>query len=218
MSTEEDCILRVKSILVSDAAVKIDFYVGPIHVDFPGFASVLVRIGAKELGNPGIGFEFGNVPPGAAAAYDNDDDVFRFPDTNYGGTPAQRAVIIHESVHAMRDIWGATIDTPSGPMETTDTMDEAAAYIAESLFRLYEKTPGKGEWLTDGLRVKADAIAKSIMDRKGAVVSDHDVDTMQDLVASNRVYRNMGVTRKTPSLANGMKPRPTYFFWSRLHD
>jgi hypothetical protein len=213
MADEDVLRHRVTTILLSDATRKINFFVGPIHVEYGGFSAVFFALWSKSRGGDGIDIEIGDVPDGAAAVYDSDDDAYRFRNAAFGMTDAQRAVILHESVHAMRDIWGSTITTANGDVSTTYTLDEAAAYVAEALFRIYENTAG-GTDTSEPLRVKADLVAQSIMNTPGAVVSDTDVSSLQDLVAANPVYRRRGISRSTSSGANGIKKSDPYF-WSR---
>jgi hypothetical protein len=80
----------VAAILMSKPAVQIDFTLGSIHVDSVGLASVVGAMHTKAWGFPGIGIRFGNVPAGAAAAYDEADDVFDFPSATFGLTPVER--------------------------------------------------------------------------------------------------------------------------------
>jgi hypothetical protein len=84
--------MRVRAIvagLLSKPAVQIDFTLGFVHVDSLGLASVVGAMYTKMAGFPGIGIRFGNVPAGAAAAYDEADDVFDFP----SATVNRRAIV-----------------------------------------------------------------------------------------------------------------------------
>jgi hypothetical protein len=198
----------VTAILLSKPAVQIDFTLGFIHVDSVGLASVVGAMYTKMAGFPGIGIRFGNVPAGAAAAYDEADDVFDFPSATFGLTPVERIYILHESVHAMHDIAIGTLCMPGGRgcIFTTRTENEATAYVAGALFSLYDTGV-----IPDGVSnsgdhwVKAFEIANSIRNVKGAVVPAADATSLRQLIADRGSYKSAGVTMWSPTTANGLK-------------
>jgi hypothetical protein len=136
--------------------------------------------------------------------YMNKEDVIRFPNMAYGTTVLELASIIHECVHAMRDLQGFYyyFSLTSGVGWATATEDEAAAYVAQALFRLYDATVPLAP--IDPIYIKAVEIAKSIINVKGTVVSDADVTSIRNLVAGNPVYQSMGIKLSTPSRADGL--------------
>src|SRR5206468_2844407 len=145
-------------------------------------------------GAPGVGIEISNeMPAGAAAAYDNDKDVLRFRTTATGKTPSERSSIIHECVHAMRDILGGPlVYTTKGAAITTAAENEATAYVAAALFRIYDGAPTPTT-TTEPLFVKASTVANKMANLKGAVVSDADLLAMRNIVVGNPVYRSIGI-------------------------
>lgn len=206
MSDDAHLRMIVMGILLSKPAAQIDFTLGSIHVDANGFASVVGAMFTKQCGFPGIGIDVGGVPPDAAAAYDEAEDVFNFPNATFGTAPNERIYIIHESVHAMHDISIGTLCVPGGRgcIFTTRSENEAAAYVAGALFSLYDTgvvpagIPASGEhW------VKAFEIAKSIKNVKGAVVDSADALSLRTLIVSRKAYE--GVSLWAPTTANGLK-------------
>jgi hypothetical protein len=200
---------RVMKVLTSSTAMKIDFTLGSIHVDAAGFTSVYLAILNKTMGFPGIDVDVGKVPSGAAAAYDSGDDTFQFPHAAYGMAANEQAIIIHESVHAMRDLKGAMfLSERRGIVFTTRTEDEAAAYVAGALFILYDNTMVSSD--TKPIFLKAYQIANSIMNRKGAVVPDTDVMSFRNIVAGDPLYHSRNVRLWTSSSADGLKQKPAW--------
>src|SRR5262249_43323351 len=129
---------RVNTLLMSDAAQKIDFTIEQIHVDGWGFTYIALAMLTRPHGSHGTTVRLGHVQPGADATYDPARNIFDFPNAGYGTTPFQKAGVIHECVHAVRDSMGRgilTIPAQGRPTRTRTTAltDEAAAYIAESL-------------------------------------------------------------------------------------
>jgi hypothetical protein len=198
----------ITAILLSKPAVQIDFTLGFIHVDSVGLASVVGAMYTKMAGFPGIGIRFGNVPAGAAAAYDEADDVFDFPSATFGLTSVERIYILHESVHAMHDIAVGTLCLPGGRgcIFSTRTENEATAYVAGALFSLYDTGV-----VPDGVSnsgdhwVKAFEIAQAIRNVKGAVVPATDATSLRQLIADRDSYKSAGVTMWGPTTANGLK-------------
>jgi hypothetical protein len=92
----------VTAILLSKPAAQIDLTLGSIHVDGAGFRSIVGAMFTRWPGSRASGYAY--VPAGAAAAYDEADDVFDFPSTTFGLTPVDRIYVLHESVHGMHDI------------------------------------------------------------------------------------------------------------------
>ncbi len=198
---------RVMNVLTSNTALKIDFTLGSIHVNFSGFYSVYVALLHKSLGLQGIDIDVGNVPAGAAAAYDSGNDTFEFPNLAYGTSVNDQSKIIHESVHAMRDLKGAVfLSERRGLQFTTKTEDEAAAYVAGALFILYDNTVVSTSTLP--VHLKAYQIANSIMNVRGAVVPDADVMSLRNIVAADPTYSARKVRLWTSSSADGLKKPP----------
>jgi hypothetical protein len=142
MASSTDFIrLRISSILMCDAAQKIDFYLDKIHVDGSGFSFVALALLPRPRGQQGLSIAIGGMSPGAEATYDPNINTYRFPSASYGLTPFERMTILHESVHAYRDSLGRTILTPAGRVTTRSVSDEAAAYVAGAVSFVLDKGP-----------------------------------------------------------------------------
>jgi hypothetical protein len=79
---------------------------------------------------------------------------------------------------------GRIVYTPDGAVFPTFVEDEAAAYVAGSLFRIYNGDEPFGD---PAIYAKASEIARAIADKKGAVVSPRDADVLKVLVRYDEV-------------------------------
>jgi hypothetical protein len=192
---------RVLSLLWSDAARRIDFELDGISIDGQAFRWVAHAVVTKQLNNKGIGFRFGHVDPSASAQYDPDENLFDFPDTNYGLTPFQRRSIIHEAVHAWLDLRIPEVQTDRDAVLRAlrmkpAVMDEAAAFVADSLFHIYDTTPARSMpippyWVSEQHRAEAYRIAVSIMNNPGAVVAEADATALEKAILDHPSYREL---------------------------
>lgn len=173
---------RLIDVLRSPSAQKIDFYLGCLHVSGFGYGAV-----ADAVSKDSIGIRFGQVPAGAAAAFDGVDKVFDFPEGRiYGSSLVEQALVVHEATHAAK--W--LIFKKAGIIEN-DTQDEAAAYLASTLYMMNN---GR-DWAPGGhlIYVEASRIAGSLLNKKGSIVPAHDEARLRSFVTLHPVYSNMGV-------------------------
>jgi hypothetical protein len=126
------------------------------------------------------------VPAGAAAAFDGEDKVFDFPEGRiYGSSLVEQALVVHEATHTAK--W--LIFKKAGIIET-DTQDEAAAYLASTLYLMNN---GR-DWAPGHLIcVEASRIARSLLNKKGSIVPAHDEARLRSFVTLHPVYSSMGV-------------------------
>jgi hypothetical protein len=189
-------ILRAKimNLLLTDGVRKIDFVFRSFHVDFPGFMSVWSALvtGAIDVVVKHMSEQ------DAAAGYNYPTNRFLFPGEEFGATPNEQSTLVHESVHAMRDI------RYSGSSSTSATWaeDEATAYVAGALFKVYAFP--KEERSRYPLFAQAYEIADVLKDKPGAVVSDADAQAMIDIVANEPDYVKKGMTLWKSSFADGI--------------
>ena len=169
---------RTMKILRSPEAQKIDFHFGIMNVTGVGFLRVADAVSRNK-----IGIRLGMVSPGAAAEFSR--WVFDFPNGQYGRFPLEEATIVHEAVHAMKEL----ILPVAGLVP--NSQNEAAAYVAGALYLRYI---GAASPNSLPQMVKADLIAKSIMAQRGAMVSESDAANLRVWVTTRPVYRDIGVT------------------------
>ncbi|WP_426960210.1 hypothetical protein [Muricoccus radiodurans] len=102
---------RFINILTSPACQKIDFWCGGMHVSGAGFTLVAHALGLGGVRKgKGIGISIEKMEKGAAAAYDQFINAFVVPRRSWARTDAfERLAVVHEAVHALRDIQGRTL-------------------------------------------------------------------------------------------------------------
>jgi hypothetical protein len=185
--------------LVSDAAQKIDFWCNGIHVDGAGLYSVYkallvnyMHVAIDHTMDPGM------------AQYSAADNTFYFAKTAFGNrdsTVAEKALTIHESVHAMIDLafsktedWfvqmGTGGDSPAltryHPL-LTFMQDEAVAYVAQALFIV--NAIGRQDY-QEAVLILAMRIADRIKDNDGATVTDTEAADLQNAISQDPHYRH----------------------------
>lgn len=183
-------------LLMSPAAQKVNFYLDRIHVDGSGFSFVALALLPKPGGPRGFSIRVGHVSPGAEATYQPANNTFDFPSANYGTTAAQKMSIIHECVHALRDVHGAKLRTSTGPLATRSLSDEAAAYVGGALFHILDTTPDGASptsppWVADPVFGLAHAIALKMMSQPGLAVTPQDAKAMRDVIMHDPVYSDL---------------------------
>lgn len=189
-----DLRLRVAhGVLLSEPALKIDFYCDTIFVNFNNLTRVnaaLVRGAIDVVVRPS------DV---AEAEYNRDDDKYYIQSQDYGLTdPFQKATLYHESIHAMGDVDGA--------WWRTYTASEAAAYIGGSLY--YKMMTGKS--VRDLNRnaprpwIRASYIADKIQGKKGAVVDQNDALELRRAVVAAYTANGITVDLDTRTGDNGV--------------
>lgn len=199
MPSVQDIVLQkhfkqlIYTVLTSPGARKIDFWLGSVHVDEAGFRSV---IDAIDCGSIKIVVE--PQPTGALASYSGAQ--FSFPNATFGLTPKNRSAILHEAVHAIQDIAGGTIWSPRGSVFTTETENEAAAYVAGALLDIYE---GRAAPAAPPQYPAAALIAGMLKDVKGGAVSELAADSLRLIIATRPVYHDNGVTYSSPTISAG---------------
>jgi hypothetical protein len=175
MATNTDALRTlIGTIVMSDAAQKVDFYLDKMHVDGSGLSYVALALASKPRGGRGLSIAVGGLGPHAEASYDPSTNTFKFPKVNYGTVPFERMTIFHESVHVWRDSVGRTVATSSGKVKTRDVSEEAAAFLAGALFFLY------------ALQVAGPS------NPKGCNVNEFNqigVDALKEGIRKNRAYR-----------------------------
>jgi hypothetical protein len=173
-------IPRVLQILHSLPAAKIDFWAHGMHVSGGGYGMVWSHIaqGFIKLRLVRLASQIAN---GAGAQYDNITHILWFRRDTYGSSPDERAMIMHECTHALRDIMASPAFRKEGMYGSKIVGqlhfdNEAAAYIAACLFYIYDNGVewpfGEGD-MAD-VYLAANSIARGLKDNKGARVDEGD--------------------------------------------
>jgi hypothetical protein len=200
MSAEQDMLTRITLILNSKSVQKIDFQLNSVHIDGSQLNVVIGYLATKQWGMGGIEIDIGHVDPKAWAEYDATSNKFLFPTANFGvADKLEKSAIVHECIHAWLDIRMPTGHRMKdgivrGALRTTMATDEAAAYVGEFLYYLYETTPKGGKptlpagWTDSPVYREGHRIAASIMNKSGAKVSDADVDVLKRAIMESKTY------------------------------
>jgi hypothetical protein len=173
-------IPRIGKVLLSLPAVKMDFWAHGMHVSGGGYVMVWYYV-AKGWIQTRLVRHASQIPKGAEAQYKADTHTLWFRRDTYGSRPEERATILHECTHALRDIMAGSAFRKEGMYGSKiggqlHFDNEAAAYIAGSLFYIYDNGVEwpVGDEDTSGIYPAANAIARAIKDKKGAPVNDGD--------------------------------------------
>jgi hypothetical protein len=211
--TAEQAHLRhsILANLKSPAAQKIDFWCNGIHVDGGGFYAVYTSL-VTDLLHVSVDRR---LAARDIAKYSDSDNTFYFARANYGdrdGPVLEKALTIHESVHAMVDIsfnsvegWAA--DLASG-RPSPDAFgyrpflmvlqEEAVAYVAQALFIV--NAIGRYDFPNPLPQlILAMRIADRIKDNNGATVTDKETSDLVNAIGFDPLYKNAPVW----SQANG---------------
>lgn len=175
-------------VLNSEPAQKINFTLGLMKVDGPGLRGVATLVQTGSWGGPGVKIGF-NVPAGYQASYDEARNTLNFPRANYGTTPFERACILHECVHAMHDVFGGKrIVSEYGSGFATRADNEAAAWVADALFSLYDTGQ---RYATGPIEDVAFAIAEGLRASRGTNVSLADAHAMRTAIMNHPDYSHV---------------------------
>jgi len=155
---------------------------------------------------------------GAAAAYFPDRDLLLLPSAqtkvNFGRDSEERALVIHECVHAWCDVSipsksGGIWNFAANALATADPMtkltSEALAYVAMQLFYIYDNLQPGGKvatpyWATEqGIYGEAYRIAVSIWNKPGKIVPTA-ADQLKDEIMNDPAYDDI---MADPSIAAG---------------
>jgi hypothetical protein len=204
---------RIARTLLSPAAVKIDFWVHGMHVNFAGFLMVFAYIAAGyiqvRLAPRAKNVPSAKIPDWAEAIYEPSSNTLWFLRDNYGSEPTERMAIIHESTHALRDIMSSSAFRKQGMYGSVISgqskfQNEAAAYVAAALFYLYENNQSApGENSEIGIYDEANDLAARIAGKRGARL---DLAAIQNLIINIASHPGYGkdATMTTPDVVDGI--------------
>jgi hypothetical protein len=195
--TDDEIALRstIIGVLVSEPIWKIDFWLGPVHVDGVSLFQVVC---ALNWGYIGVKIDHTSVA-GAAAEYHSHENTYVFPYKAAGLTPQQKMAVVHESVHAMLDIRAGLERSTFSVLQTEN---EAAAYVTQALYGVlaFDATPGAH---VQAFYDKAFEIANKIKGQLGVRVDAEDAKYMKHAVAMGNIYYKR-FTESTPAFSDGV--------------
>jgi hypothetical protein len=179
---------RISDILMSDSCQRIDFRWGPYHIDGWAYTAVaLSLVGASRS----LHLAVGHLPANQGAAYTAETNTLRLPNANYAAATLptgpnanlafERLALVHECTHAITD-----------QMRRHPTIlarsDEVMAFVAESLFNVYEGSPFVPA-ATDAISTAAHRIARSIRNSPGAIIGPPaDVQALEAAITQSPTY------------------------------
>ncbi|WP_128565740.1 hypothetical protein [Methylobacterium crusticola] len=146
---------RVGKIITSDEAQRINFTLDGVHIDGSGFYYVALALLPKGKAAGGIDFVVKQMGPGFGAQYDPRKNNFEFPNENYGLDDDERALIVHESTHALIDARRRT---------TSMIVSEMCAYISQACY--YDALGQSLRDSSDPIFAEADKIATGITNER----------------------------------------------------
>lgn len=208
----------VQNILLSTACQKVSFKYDGREYHGLAFAAIAQAMNPRSGPMGHIEIDVKPMKPGTGAYYDvrTNTMVFPPPATLYGTTPYERAQIVHESVHAIRDGWGVkpTAGARFQPGGSRAINDETAAFIAAALYDIHWQTPGESMiparpgWcqnLTHPFGV-AWTLAEKIWKTPSAMVSDSDAAPLRSAItALSPTYDHISAHPDTMYPNNGLR-------------
>src|SRR5262245_1591248 len=190
---------RVTTILRSAPTKKIDFRLRQWHIDSNSFGKVADAI-ELEIVDVDLG-----VTGGALAQYNYGNDTIGFPNESFGTTPFDRAVIVHECVHAYIDSFAEGRITVSA--------NEAAGWVAYRLHVLNSAASVPTDRSADPSKPHPDEvalrIANQIMNTPGATVTPTDEQDLRTAIVNHPAYASRGINLGTQRVTDG---------WSREYS
>lgn len=172
MSLSNDVI----GILKDEHARSMDFFIAGLHVNGSGLGEV-----AKEIGDGGIAV-CANEGLKTAGRYRATRDELQVKSDLGVDDMANRALIVHEAVHALSDMRSAKM---------TDMQAEAAAFIAQALYQLKYR---KGKKWKSTVAIFAAAldvvIAKKLNEQTGVTVAWDDYTELRKAIQEDPNYKS----------------------------
>jgi hypothetical protein len=191
----------ISKVLTSLPAMKMKFWAHKMHITGGGYQMVMVYI-AQGWIKPRLVRIASQIAAGAEAEYKPDSHTLWFRRDTYGTRPDERAAIVHECTHALRDIMAGSAFAKDGLYGSSiggqlHFDNEAAAYIAGSLFYMYDNNGA--EWpfggdaeITEVYRA-ANAIARGLKDKDDARVDETDFADIKAKIALVPEYANIAL-------------------------
>ena len=191
----------VSKVLTSLPAMKMKFWAHKMHITGGGYQMVMVYI-AQGWIKPRLVRIASQITDGAEAEYKPDSHTLWFRRDTYGTRPEERAAIIHECTHALRDIMAGSAFAKDGMYGSNiggqlRFDNEAAAYIAGSLFYMYDNNgaewPFGGDAEITEVYKAANSIARGLKDKEDARVDETDFADLRAKISLVPEYANIAL-------------------------
>ena len=179
---------RISDILMSDSCQRIDFRWGPYHIDGWNYTAVaLSLVGASRS----LRVAIGGLAANQGASYDADANTLRLPSTNYAAANLPTGANANLGFERMAICMNAPTRSPTrcgGIRRILARSDEVMAFVAESLFNVYEGSPFAPP-ATDAIMTAAHRIARSIQNTPGAVIGPPaDLQALETAITQSPTY------------------------------
>lgn len=130
--------VRFASLLLSAPCQKVDFWCGGLHVNGAGLGIVAHAISGGGTEGKGIGLSVEDLGQHAAAAYEPARNAILISTADWAKEDRfERLAVVHEAIHALRDMQGSRLTYEGRPYRPRAATDEAAAYVGGCLFDIY---------------------------------------------------------------------------------
>ncbi len=185
---------RFSAILTSRPCRRLDYWVGGMHVTGAGLATIAraITIGGKN--GKGIGIKIAKISSGAEAGYDPATNEILIPGRDWASSDRfQRLALVHEGIHALRDLQGRSVTWNGKAYRPLSMTDEATAYLGGCLFDIYWQEECLGSvsenplWLMQR-KAAIHAVAYKVA-RDHANRTSGSAITLDELLLMNRTYR-----------------------------
>jgi hypothetical protein len=195
----------ILDVLLSGPLKKIDYSCAGIHVTAGALFSVYWPLVSYQ-----ISVKIDPKMSAGVAFYSPLEDAYIVGKNDFARSqPAEKALIAHETVHAMMDLahlaWSELAQNADrggrGNPGVTTVTAEATAYVAQSLYSAFDGRYRPEN--TNPILKLSDTIAAKIMDTPGASISDKDIDKLRETIYADPVYHER-IKRQNMFQGNGL--------------
>lgn len=152
---------RFAAILTSAACRRIDYWLGGLHVTGGGLATVARALELGGADGKGITITVSPTDANIAASYYTGVNELNVPSESWASTDRfEKLSIVHEAIHALRDMQGVNVMWNNKPYRPKHMTDESAAYLGGCLYDIY--------WQQDCLGTVSES-PPWLADRKAAI-------------------------------------------------
>lgn len=187
---------RIAGVLTGPISARISFSFPTLQIRPGGFVVIGMSLASPPTASPAPAARRRmsvrvdrHMPSGVGAEYIARTNTLSVPHAQYGITIEEQSGIVHEATHAVFDYYR---------MRATAYVEEAAAYVAESIYCHHLRMPRA----TSGIQAVSDVIAARICGPQriggapNSVVTQAEVNRLVSAIASSSTYRDLGRTHR----------------------